>query len=223
MTQAEAGSVRKDQPIGPGRSTPTDSEKAVTVLVVDDDRDIQRLLARTLEAEGFAVAVAADARRDGPAVILLSALGDEGDRITGLEAGAGHYLAKPCSAREVVATLRAALRARQAGEPLSRRRYLFKGWCLDAGAHELTDPTGLLVTLTDGEFALLRSLVQRPRRVLSRETLLDLARGPDADAFDRAVDTQVSRIRRKLRAPGDELIRTVRNEGYLFTPVVAQA
>lgn len=227
-----------------------------SILVVDDDRDIRHLLARTLEDEGYGVTTAADTREmdgvlakqrvdlvlldvmmpgedgisactritreGGPAVIFLSALGDELDRVTGLEVGAGHYLAKPCSAREVLATVRAALRARQANEPATRRRYLFAGWCVDIVTHELTDPDGMLVSLTDGEFSLLRSLVERPRRVLSRETLLEVARGPDTEAFDRAIDVQVSRVRRKLRAPGDDMIRTIRNEGYLFVPAVSR-
>ena len=88
---------------------------------------------------------------------------------------------------------------------------------------ELFDPAGVLVGLTDGEFAVLRVFIERPRRVLSREALLAAARGPDSDAYDRAIDVQVSRLRRKLRSGGDEIIRTVRNEGYLFVPRVARA
>nr|WP_231708268.1 response regulator [Sphingomonas populi] len=160
-------------------------------------------------------------RAGGPPVILLSARGSESDRILGLETGASHYLPKPCSAREVLATVRAALRTHH--DASAREAVLvFAGWRMDLSAWELTDPDGVLVDLTDGEFAVLRLFVERPRRVLSREQLLEGARGPDSEAFDRAIDVQISRLRRKLRAPGDEMIRTVRNEGYMFVPAVTR-
>lgn len=161
-------------------------------------------------------------RDGGPAVIFLSALGEERDRIVGLEIGASHYLPKPCSAREVIATVRAALRSRRQPDAMERPRLTFDGWKMDLIAHELFDVDGVLVDLTDGEFALLRAFVERPRRVLSREVLLDAARGPNSDAFDRAIDVQISRLRRKLRSRGDEIIRTIRNEGYLFVPAVGR-
>jgi two-component system OmpR family response regulator len=163
------------------------------------------------------------ARPDGPEIVFLSALGEEHDRILGLEVGAGHYLPKPCSPREILATVRAALRRRGAAAPVEANQYGFEGWKIDLGSHELFDPDGVLVGLTDGEFAVLRVFIERPRRVLSREALLAAARGPDSDAYDRAIDVQVSRLRRKLRSGGDEIIRTVRNEGYLFVPRVARA
>ena len=162
------------------------------------------------------------ARTGGPPVVFLSALSEESDRIIGLETGASHYLPKPCSAREIVATVRAALRPRQVGTEVGEQMLRFAGWRMDLAAWELTDPDGVLVALTEGEFAILRLFAERPRRVLSREQLLEGARGPASDAFDRAIDVQVSRLRRKLRAPGDEMIRTVRNEGYLFVPAVTR-
>lgn len=162
------------------------------------------------------------ARDGGPEIILLSALGEEQDRILGLEVGAGHYLTKPCSPREILATVRAALRKRYAAPAPTPEAYSFDGWRIDLGSHELFDPNGVLVGLTDGEFAVLRVFIERPRRVLSREVLLQSARGPDSEAYDRAIDVQVSRLRRKLRASGDEIIRTVRNEGYLFVPRVVR-
>lgn len=165
-------------------------------------------------------------RPDGPEIVLLSALGEEPDRILGLEVGAGHYLAKPCSPREILATVRAALRRRGAPPAPPEHGvgdvYAFDNWRIDLGSHELFDPRGVLVGLTDGEFAVLRVFIERPRRVLSREALLAAARGPDSDAYDRAIDVQVSRLRRKLRSSGDEIIRTVRNEGYLFVPRVTR-
>lgn len=164
------------------------------------------------------------ATAEGPEVILLSALGEEQDRILGLEVGASHYLPKPCSPREILATVRAALRKRGAtATPPVGDVYTFEGWRIDLGSHELFDPEGVLVGLTDGEFAVLRVFIERPRRVLTRESLLAAARGPDSDAYDRAIDVQVSRLRRKLRAGADEIIRTVRNEGYLFVPRVTRA
>jgi two-component system, OmpR family, response regulator len=159
----------------------------------------------------------------GPPVIILSALGDEQDRIVGLEIGADHYLPKPCSPREILAHVRALLRRANAAEGPAdeqRRGFLFNGWRMDLDSHELFDPEGVLVHLSDGEFAVLRAFVEHPRRVLSREALLHAARGPDSDAFDRAIDVQVSRLRRKLRGGESDLIRTVRNEGYLFVPKV---
>lgn len=153
----------------------------------------------------------------GPAIILLSALGDEHDRIVGLELGAAHYLRKPCSPRELLATIRAALRERMMHKRGERKGALgFAGWRIDLDSHELFNPQGVLVDLTDGEFAVLRAFVERPRRVLSREMLLEAARGPDTNSFDRAIDVQVSRVRRKLKSNKEEIIRTVRNEGYIF-------
>ena len=161
-------------------------------------------------------------QQGGPPVIILSALGDEQDRIVGLEIGADHYLSKPCSPREILAHVRALLRRSAASEVQEdgRRGYAFEGWRMDLDSHELFDPDGVLVHLSDGEFAVLRAFVEHPRRVLAREALLHAARGPDSDAFDRAIDVQVSRLRRKLRAGESDLIRTVRNEGYLFVPKV---
>ena len=160
------------------------------------------------------------ARAAGPPVLLLSARSDEADRVTGLDVGATHYLPKPCSPRELIATVRAALRARGDGIRGLRAAFAFDGWTIDFGTRELTDPDGVLVNLTEGEFAVLRVFVERPRRVLARDALLDAARGRDSDAYDRAIDVQVSRLRRKLAAPDDTMIRTVRNEGYFFVPRV---
>ena len=158
----------------------------------------------------------------GPPVIFLSALGDETDTVLGLEIGASHYLRKPCGPREVIATVRAALRLREGNAVPGNQIFAFAGWTMDVSAWEVTDPDGILIGLTDGEFAILRAFVEHPRRVLTREQLLEWSRGPDSDAFDRAIDVQVSRLRRKLRAAGEEMFRTVRNEGYMFTPAVTR-
>jgi two-component system OmpR family response regulator len=154
-----------------------------------------------------------------PPVILLSALGDDADRIVGLEVGADDYVAKPCNPRELVARARAVLRRARDSEArrIGAEAVRFAGFRLHLARRELTDPDGVLVPLSTGEFRLLRAFVERPQRVLSREQLLDLAFSSDSDVFDRAVDVQVSRLRRKLESEGvGEIIRTVRGEGYLF-------
>ncbi|WP_254601872.1 response regulator [Sphingomonas bacterium] len=172
--------------------------------------------------------------RDAPAVIMLSAVGSDVDRIVGLEMGAEDYLAKPCNPRELLARIRTVLRRREKGGARSpaapaaaedvhdQRR--FQGFRIDMDMRMLYDPDDRMVNLTDGEFRLLRAFVEHPRRVLTRDQLLDYARGEDSDHYDRAIDVQVSRLRRKLGETrgGGELIRTVRNEGYLFTPTVAK-
>ena len=230
-----------------------EGEGGATVLVVDDDEDIRKLLAGSLSKRGYSVLTAASAREmdriltrntvnviildvmmpgeDGlsvarrlaasgdPPVIMLSGLSEEQDRILGLELGADHYLTKPCSAREVLAHVRVVLRRQKLRQP-PRRTYYFQGWQIDLDASELHDPEGRLVRLTDGEFAMLRVLVTRHRRVLKRDELLRAARGARSEAFARAVDIQISRLRHKLNAPGDSLIRTVRNEGYMFVAKV---
>jgi len=151
-------------------------------------------------------------------IIMLSALGDDADRIVGLEIGADDYLAKPCNPRELVARARAVLRRQRDAESAPPGESLrFAGFRLDIARRELVDPDDVVISLSTGEFRLLRAFVERPQRVLSREQLLDYAFDNDGDVFDRAVDVQVSRLRKKLERQGSlEIIRTVRGEGYLF-------
>ncbi len=153
-----------------------------------------------------------------PPIIMLSALGDDADRIVGLEIGADDYLAKPCNPRELVARARAVLRRqRDADSAPPGESIRFAGFKLDIARRELIDPDDVVIPMSAGEFRLLRAFVERPQRVLSREQLLDYAFDNDGDVFDRAVDVQVSRLRKKLETPGGiEIIRTVRGEGYLF-------
>ena len=167
------------------------------------------------------------AKPDGPAIIMLSAMGEETDRIVGLEIGADDYLAKPCNPRELLARVRAVLRRRsesRSGDDPIEAACEFGGWRLDLVRHELRSPQSVVVNLSSGEFSLLRAFVERPQRVLTRDQLLEFARGSTTDAFDRAIDVQISRLRRKLDVGADaqELIRTVRNEGYLFVPKVTR-
>lgn len=163
-----------------------------------------------------------------PPVIMLSAVGTDVDRIVGLEIGADDYLVKPCNPRELLARIRTVLRrgrraARTPGRERQEMRLSFAGWTLDPLSRQLTDPAGVLVQLSDGEFRLLLALAEHPRRVLTRDQLLDFSRGTDTEAYDRAIDVQISRLRRKLAGEGEELIRTVRGEGYLFTAAVTRA
>lgn len=163
----------------------------------------------------------------GPKVIMLSAMGEDTDRIVGLELGADDYLAKPCNPRELLARVRAVLRrsrATGADEAEQGTQVVFAGWTLDLIRRELVSAAGVSVHLSGGEFSLLRAFVERPRRVLSREQLLDLARGSDTEVFDRSIDVQISRLRRKLGDSGDGLglIRTIRNEGYMLDARVAR-
>lgn len=156
--------------------------------------------------------------KGAPPIIMLSALGDDADRIVGLEIGADDYLAKPCNPRELVARARAVLRRARDGESAPAAEAVrFAGFRLDIARRELHDPDGVVIPLSSGEFRLLRAFAQHPRRVLTREQLLDYAFDNDGEVFDRAVDVQVSRVRRKLeRKGGTEIIRTVRGEGYMF-------
>jgi two-component system OmpR family response regulator len=159
-------------------------------------------------------------------VIMLSARGSEADRVIGLEMGADDYLPKPASPRELLARVRAVLRRYGAkAEPrASGFCFVFDGWTLDPVRRALRNPDGLLISLSEGEFELLLAFVENPQTVLSRDQLLELARGEQSEAFDRAIDVQVSRLRRKLAGClGGEAIRTVRGEGYLFGPEVARA
>jgi two-component system OmpR family response regulator len=152
-------------------------------------------------------------------VILLTALSEESDRVLGLEMGADDYLVKPFSSRELLARIRAVLRRASAQlvvhETVHDERYEFSGWRLDPTRRELLDSEGVLVSLTGGEFDLLLAFVRNPQRVLNRDLLLELTKGRNAQPFDRSIDVQLSRLRKKLKNP--DLIKTVRGGGYLFS------
>jgi two-component system, OmpR family, response regulator len=158
-------------------------------------------------------------------IIMASALGSETDRIVGLEIGADDYLAKPVSPRELVARIRAVMRRRQLTQAANWAGtiFLFDGWRCDVAKAVLIDSSEVVVSLSQGEFALLRVFLEHPQRILSRDQLLELYRSSDSEAFDRAIDSQVSRLRRKLGTRSDvEFIRTVRQEGYMFVPKVTR-
>ncbi len=159
-------------------------------------------------------------------VIIVSAKGEEVDRVIGLELGADDYLAKPFGGRELVARVRAVLRRKPAERAaVKTKQFRFGRWLFDVECRELRTEDGVSQPLSTGEFDLLLAMVERPGHVLSREQLLDLARGRDAVAFDRAIDTQVSRLRRKIEAdPADPaIIKTVWGGGYVFAVPVSHA
>lgn len=162
----------------------------------------------------------------GTPVILLTAMAEETDRVIGLEIGADDYVTKPFNPRELLARIRAVLRRANAlpssREPGPGARYRFDRWSFDTARRELVGPDGVAVPLSGGEFRLLVALVERPGVVLSRDQLLDLTRGRSAAAFDRSVDNQISRLRRKLeRDPkSPALIKTVWGGGYAFAGAV---
>jgi len=159
-------------------------------------------------------------------IIMLTARGEETDRIVGLEMGADDYLAKPFSPRELLARIKSVLRrARTLPEnlrPEPARTMRFAGWRLDMATRNLTSPRGLVVALSGAEHKLLTIFLAHPRRVLTRDQLMDLMRGREAYPLDRSIDVQVSRLRRRLQDDAKEpaLIKTVRGEGYVLSAQV---
>ena len=200
--------------------------RAMRKLLADSRIDLILLDLMLPGEDGLSLCRSIRADSDIP-IIMLTAKGEEIDRVIGLEMGADDYLAKPFGGRELLARIRAVLRrgpvrAEREGAP-GTRRYRFDRFVLDTESRDLVRDDGVVVPLSTGEFDLLLVFVERPKRVLNREQLLDLARGRSAVAFDRAIDTQVSRLRRKLeRDPADpKLIKTIWGGGYMFTPDVA--
>jgi two-component system OmpR family response regulator len=230
------------------------------VLVVEDDRQISRLVARYLETNDYRVSTAADGREmeralnsgridlivldlmlpgeDGLSlcrrlrkssripIVVLTAKGEDVDRIVGLEMGADDYLTKPFNPRELLARIRAVMRrvevVTEATPSRVARMFSFLGWQLDCAMRELTSPQGTQILITGAEFDLLQVMCERHGRVLSRRQLLDLTQGRNPGLFDRSVDLLVSRLRRKIEADPQhpDIIKTVRPIGYLFSPTV---
>jgi two-component system, OmpR family, response regulator len=175
------------------------------------------------DEDGFSVCRRLRASHRMP-IVMLTGAAETTDRIVGLELGADDYVTKPFDARELLARIRAVFRRslgspRQASESHTLR---FGGWRLDILKRELRSSDHTLTPLSGGEFDLLVTFAQHPQRVLTREQLIDLSRGRGYEAFDRSIDVQVSRLRRKIEEdPSDpEIIRTVRNVGYLFATTV---
>jgi two-component system phosphate regulon response regulator OmpR len=174
-------------------------------------------------SDGFSLAREVRADSDLP-IIMLTSRDEVTDKVVGLEIGADDYIAKPFHLREVLARVRSVLRRRQTRLPAEAGQdraeiYRFDGWQLDLDRRELTAVTGEPVELTTGEFDILVVFVQHPGRVLTRELLMDLTRGRMREAFDRTIDAQISRLRRKIEADvaAPRLIKSVRGAGYVFT------
>lgn len=201
--------------VADGRGLWAELAKAPVDLVILDlmlPGDDGLVLCRTLRA------------RSQIPIIMLTARGDDTDRIVGLEMGADDYLPKPFNPRELLARVKSILRrARNVpAEPGKARRCHFAGWTLEADTRQLVAPDGVLVPLGASEYRLLRVFLDHPQRVLNRDQLLDLTQGREATPFDRSIDVQVSRLRRRLRDDPHEavIIKTVRNEGYLLAAQV---
>lgn len=159
---------------------------------------------------------------DGPPVIMLTAMSEEADTIVGLEMGADDYVSKPFSPRELLARIKAVLRRTETTvtrEVSVVGQWQFKGWSLDIHQFQLTREDGLLVDLSAAEFRLLKVFLEHARQVLSRDQLMDLTKGREALPFDRSIDNQISRLRKKIEKDpkNPTLIKTVWGGGYMFT------
>jgi len=207
-----------------------DNEIRVTVLA--DGRGIADVLARDVidlivldlklpGEDGMQIARTLRAESDIP-IIMLTGRKEEADRVMALELGADDYLTKPFSPRELLARIRALLRRARGNETIAEglakiRAYRFAGWELNVRLRKLSSPEGEKVPITNSEFNLLVAFLAAPKRVLSREQLLDLSRLHNDEVYDRAIDVQVGRLRRKIELGGTEsLIRTERGAGYVF-------
>jgi DNA-binding response OmpR family regulator len=176
--------------------------------------------------DGLALAREVRRRCDVP-IVMISGKADDVDRIVGLELGADDYITKPFNLREVLARIRAVLR-RYRSEPAQDARAdgdrrSFDGWTLHRAERRVVDASGADVDLTTAEFDLLAIFVERPKRVLSRDMILDLTKGAAWSPFDRSIDTQIARLRKKIETDPEvpTLIKTVRGVGYVFTAEVS--
>jgi len=223
------------------------------ILVVDDDPEIRHLLKQYLERNGYQVTAVGEGggmwmalersgvdledglelcrtlrTRSKVPVIMLTARGDEMDRVLGLEMGADDYLAKPFSARELLARIKVVLRRVRdlPLDPLSEmpERLAFNDWTLDTRTQHLTSPVGLVVPLSQAEYRLLQVLLTHPNRALTRDQLLELTQGREARPFDRSIDVLIGRLRKHLAddAREPELIKTVRGRGYMLAARIMQ-
>ncbi|MTI15039.1 response regulator [Sansalvadorimonas verongulae] len=164
---------------------------------------------------------------DGPPIIMLTAMGEESDKVVGLEMGADDYVCKPFSPRELLARIKAVLRRASKAEAVpeeksSSERLQFDRWTLDNNLRQLEDDKDIVIPLSTAEYRLLSAFISNPRRVLSRDQLLDITQGREAMPFDRSIDNQVSRLRRKVETDpkNPTLIKTVWGGGYMLTAEV---
>ncbi len=219
------------------RVSAAETGEAMRACMAESDVELVLLDLVLPDADGLNLVRELREQHDVP-VIMLSGRGDMVDRVVGLEMGADDYIAKPFHLREVLARIKSVLRRSQAhagapGAPAAEELaaapagddIAFDGWQLNLARRELTAPDGNPVELTTGEFDLLSAFARNPNRVLNRDQLMDLAKSRDWSPYDRSIDTQVGRLRKKVeRDPSHpELIKTVRGVGYVFTPKVEGA
>ncbi len=212
------------------RATQLHDSRSLMALMQDDPPALVLLDLGLPGEDGFATArQLREHWRCG--LVIVTGRGDSVDKVVGLEVGADDYVTKPFDLRELLARVRAVLRRTAPSEPdggpaiarfASRGQVCFAGWVLDIGARSLCSPTGQQVVLTAGEFELLRVFAKNPGLVLSRDFLLEHTRGREAGPFDRTVDVQVGRLRKKLGdgAENPSIIKSVRSAGYVFVPAV---
>jgi two-component system, OmpR family, response regulator len=202
---------------------------AMARALADHEVDLVILDLKLTNEDGLDLMRGITARADVPVILMTGHRRDETDRVVGLELGADDYVTKPFSLRELLARVRVVLRRadatrRRARQAEKRARYRFAGWELDLRTRRLRTPDGQPMALTAGEFNLLVAFVRAPQQVLSREQLLAATRVHDEEVFDRSIDIQILRLRRKLETDPSNpaLIRTERGAGYVFTPPVEQ-
>jgi two-component system, OmpR family, response regulator len=212
------------------------SDNELRVTAVQDGRTMDDVLARETidlvvldvrlragEEDGLQIARRLRETSPGMPILMLTGRAEEADRVMGLELGADDYLTKPFSSRELLARIRALLRRAQAqasvADAMSKvRAYRFSGWELNVGLRKLKSPDGRAVELTNGEFSLLAAFLSAPQRTLTRDQLLDLSRLHNAEVYDRSIDVQILRLRRKIEADPAQpcFIVTQRGAGYVF-------
>jgi two-component system OmpR family response regulator len=216
------------------------SQEGFEVILAEDSKALNRILLRDAVdlivldlmmpgEDGLSVCRRLRANNDRTPIIMLTAKGEDVDRIVGLEVGADDYLAKPFNPRELLARIKSILRRAQSlptnleAEDIAAFR--FADWTLDVGARHLVAPDGLVVPLSGAEYRLLRVFLEHAQCVLSRDQLLELANGREAILFDRSIDVLVGRLRKRLRDDGREpqLVKTVRGEGYVLAAAAARA
>jgi two-component system OmpR family response regulator len=207
-------------------STASDG-RGMTRVLADKPVDLIILDLKLTNEDGLDLMRGLDGRSDVPVILVTGHRRDETDRVVGLELGADDYLIKPFGLRELLARVRAVLRrsaavALRSRQDEKRTRYRFAGWELNMRTRRLTSPTGNTVALTAGEFNLLTAFLRSPQQILSREQLLAASRVHDEEVFDRSVDIQILRLRRKLETNPSEpqLIKTERGAGYIFATAV---
>lgn len=205
------------------RVTALASGRQIAEVMERDTVDLVVLDLRLPGEDGMDIARKLREAFAGLPIVMLTGRKDEADRVMGLELGADDYLTKPFSPRELLARIRALLRRSRAQQTVADglqkvRAYRFAGWEMNVRLRRLTSPTSEVVSLTNTEFNLLAAFLASPQRVLSRDQLLGLSRLHNDEVYDRSIDTQVGRLRKKLQSPLDKahLIRTERGAGYVF-------